>query len=66
MKKELTNKAEIRLTGLAIRTNNKNELNPQTSKIGELVGQFFSQNIARQIPNRKKPWCNFICLYRVR
>jgi len=53
MKKELVNKPEIKLIGLRIRTNNKNEMNPQTSKIGELAGRFWSQSIANQIPNRK-------------
>lgn len=48
-------KAEIKLVGLAVRTNNKNEMNPQTSKIGELASRFWSQNIAGQIPNRKNP-----------
>ena len=55
MKKELVNKPEIKLIGLTARTNNKNEMNPQTSKIGELAGRFWSQNIASQIPNRKNP-----------
>lgn len=55
MKKELVNRPEIKLMGLTARTNNKNEMNPQTSKIGELAGRFWSQNIANQIPNRKNP-----------
>jgi predicted transcriptional regulator YdeE len=55
MKKELVNKPEIKLVGLTARTNNKNEMNPQTSKIGALAGQFWSQNIASQIVNRKNP-----------
>lgn len=55
MKKELANKSEIKLVGLTARTNNKNEMNPQTSKIGELAGRFRSQEIANQIPNRKNP-----------
>ncbi len=53
MKKELVNKPEIKLVGLTVRTNNKNEMNPQMSKIGELAGRFWRQNIANQIPNRK-------------
>lgn len=32
MKKELVNKSEIKLVGLTARTNNKNEMNPATSK----------------------------------
>lgn len=55
MKKELSNKSEIKLVGLKARTNNKSEMNPQTAKIGELAGRFWGQNIANQIPNRKNP-----------
>lgn len=55
MKQELANKSEIKLVGLTARTNNKNEMNPQTSKIGELMGRYWTQNIANQIPNRKNP-----------
>jgi predicted transcriptional regulator YdeE len=55
MKKELENKSEIKLVGLTARTNNTNEMNPQTSKIGELASRFWSQNIAAQIVNRKNP-----------
>jgi predicted transcriptional regulator YdeE len=55
MKKEIVNKQEIKLVGLTARTNNQNEMNPQTSKIGELASRFWSQNIAGQIANRKNP-----------
>lgn len=55
MKKELVNKSEIKLVGLTARTNNKNEMNPQTSKIGELAGRFWSHHMADQIFNRKNP-----------
>lgn len=55
MKKELTNKTEIKLVGLTARTNNKNEMNQQTSKIGDLAGHFWKQNVASQIQNRKNP-----------
>ncbi len=55
MRKELENKSEIKLVGLTARTNNKNEMNPQTAKIGELAGRFWSQNVASQISNRKNP-----------
>lgn len=55
MKKELENKSEIKLMGLTAHTNNKNEMNPQTAKIGELAGRFWGQNIANQISNRKNP-----------
>ena len=55
MKKELSNKSEIKLIGLTARTNNKNEMNPATAKIGELAGRFWGQNVAAQILNRKNP-----------
>lgn len=59
MQKELANKSEIKLVGLTARTNNINEMNPQTSKIGELAGRFWSQNVAGQISNRKNPGVTF-------
>lgn len=55
MKRELTTKPEIKLIGLTARTNMKNEMNLETSKIGALAGQFWGQNIAAQILNRKNP-----------
>lgn len=59
MQKELTNKPEIRLIGLTIRTNNKNEMNPATTKIGVLAGHYWGQSIAEQISNRKNPGVTF-------
>lgn len=55
MQKEFINKSEIKLIGLSTRTNNKNEMNQQTSKIGELAGRYWGQNLAAQIPDRKNP-----------
>ena len=55
MKKEAINQQEIELIGLSVRTNNKNEMNPQLSKIGELAGRYWTQNRAAEIPNRKNP-----------
>ncbi|MBP9726199.1 MAG: GyrI-like domain-containing protein [Gammaproteobacteria bacterium] len=55
MKKEFVNKSEIKLIGLKTRTNNKNEMDPKTSKIGKLAGHFWSQSIASKISNRKNP-----------
>lgn len=55
MKKELINNPEIKLVGLTTRTNNKNEMNAATSKIGELVERFWGEDIASQLPNRKNP-----------
>jgi predicted transcriptional regulator YdeE len=55
MKNELINKSEINLVGLTARTNNKNEMNPEKSKIAALAGRFWGQNVASQIENRKNP-----------
>ena len=55
MEKALINKQEIKLVGLTARTNMKNEMNPQTSKIGALAGQFWSQNVVSRISNRTNP-----------
>jgi predicted transcriptional regulator YdeE len=55
MQKELANKSEIKLVGLTARTNNNDEINPQTSKIGEIMGRYWSQNIAAQISDRINP-----------
>jgi predicted transcriptional regulator YdeE len=55
MKKELANKSTIKMIGLSARTNNKNEMDPATSKIGELAGRFWSQNLGAQIADRKNP-----------
>lgn len=55
MKKELVNKPEIKLAGLTVRTNNKNEMDPNIAKIGELAGRFWRENIAAQITHRKNP-----------
>lgn len=59
MHKELVNKPEIKVIGLSVRTNNRNEMNPATGKIGGLVGRYFSQHLAEQIPNRKHPGVTF-------
>lgn len=59
MKKELITKLELKLVGLTVRTNNKNEMDPKTSKIGELAGQFFGKNISNQIPNKTNPGITF-------
>jgi len=59
MEKALINKSEIKLVGLSARTNNKNEMSQETSKIGQLFGHYASQNIASHIANRKSPGVTF-------
>lgn len=55
MKKVTVKMQEIKLIGLSARTNNNNEMNPQTSKIGELAGRYWSQDVAAQMSGRKNP-----------
>lgn len=59
MKKEKVTKPVIKLLGISIMTNNANERDPQTAKIGPLVGRYFSQNIAANMPHRKNPGVTF-------
>lgn len=53
MKKELTNKSEMKLMGLSARTNNNNEMNPLTAKIGELFWRYSNKYIANLMHERK-------------
>ncbi len=59
MKKELVNKREIKLVGLSTRTNNQNEMDAKTAKIGALMGEFFGKNKAVHISGRKSPGKTF-------
>ncbi len=46
---------EITLIGIKTRTNNQNEMNSETAKIGPTVGQYFSQQLSSKIHNRTSP-----------
>lgn len=59
IRKEITNKAEIKLIGIAARTNNRNEMDVHSAKIGITAGYYWQNNIAQQIPNRVKPGVTF-------
>lgn len=59
MQKEIIQKPEIKLVGLCVRTNNKNEMDPATGKIGPLIQHYWNQNIAAQIQARKNPGVTF-------
>lgn len=43
------------LAGLTVRTNNKNEMNPSSGKIGLLVQQYWNDGVAARISNRTNP-----------
>ncbi len=53
MKKEKINCDKIILAGISVRTNNKNEMEPEKAKIGSLFENYFMKGLANQIPNRK-------------
>jgi len=55
MKKKKTELQALTLVGLTARTNNKNEMSPETSKIGSLAGSYWGKQIANDIKHRVKP-----------
>lgn len=55
MEKSLTILDEFILVGLTARTNNKNEINPKTSKIASLAQAYWHQQIAQLIKHRRQP-----------
>lgn len=59
IRNEITNKAEIKLIGISTRTNNRNEMDAKSAKIGVTAGYYWENNIASQIPNRVKPGVTF-------
>ncbi len=55
MQKQKVQLPEMILVGLAVRTNNQNEMNPETSKIGELSKLYWNNQVANSICHRIKP-----------
>ncbi len=55
MKKALTKLNGFTLIGLTARTNNKNEMNPQTSKIAPLAKSYWYGGVANHIKHRRQP-----------
>lgn len=62
MKKTSSKREEIKLVGLKVRTNNKNELGSLEGKIFPCVQQYFQQQLFNKIPNRKNPGTT-LCVY---
>lgn len=62
MKKTQTTLPEIKLVGLTVRTNNKNESDWMKGKIFPCVKEYFSQQYFEKIPHRKKPGTT-LCVY---
>lgn len=55
MKKQTIQLPTLNLVGLTIRTNNKDEMNPDSAKIGKLAGSYWQTQIANQIQHRTHP-----------
>jgi predicted transcriptional regulator YdeE len=55
MQKEKIGLGEITLVGLTARTNNKNEINLETSKIGALASKYWGNQLANDIHSRSNP-----------
>lgn len=52
MNKEKVKLDGMHLVGISIRTNNQNELNPETAKISKLLDKYWGEQIANGIKNR--------------
>ncbi|MDX2346990.1 MAG: effector binding domain-containing protein [Legionella sp.] len=55
MQKEKLNLGQLNLIGLKIRTNNRDEMNPETSKIAMLAGQYWGEQVANAFKGRIHP-----------
>ncbi|MCS5711328.1 effector binding domain-containing protein [Candidatus Berkiella aquae] len=55
MRKEIIHKPDFKLVGLSVVTNNANEQDPTLAKIGPLVANYFSHQIAQHIKHRIHP-----------
>lgn len=53
MQHSLIHLNEIKLVGLKVRTNNQNEMNSATSRIGPCYGRYFAEQISSKIPHKK-------------
>lgn len=62
MRKEMIQLPQMSLVGIKVRTNNKNEIDPATAKIGSMMQRYFQEQIAQQITERKNP-NRTICVY---
>ena len=55
MQKQKIQHPEITLIGLAVRTNNQNEMQPEKAKIATLAGKYWERQVANDIKSRSKP-----------
>ena len=52
MKKQLSHLPEIKLVGIATRTCNADEMNPNKAKIGQLMGHYWQDSLSQKIMHR--------------
>ena len=62
MEKMIVILQDIKIVGISERTNNANEANPATAKIGPTVQSYMQENVPAKINNRARPNVNF-CVY---
>ena len=62
MEKSYLQLKEIKLVGITVRTENANEMNPETSEILKLINKYFDEKVNEKIGNRVKPWTTY-CAY---
>jgi predicted transcriptional regulator YdeE len=62
MNKELIKLPEMKLMGISIRTNNREEVSPGTAKILGCAQRYFQEHLADKTPHRKRPGTTF-CAY---
>lgn len=55
MKSTEMKKEEIKIVGLKVRTNNRNEFNPESSKISVLVNEYYQKQLAEKVKHRSSP-----------
>ena len=55
MQKEKQTLGQLNLIGLTARTNNLNEMNPETSKIAALAGKYWGEQLADSFKHRINP-----------
>ncbi|MGE4348406.1 MAG: GyrI-like domain-containing protein [Candidatus Berkiella sp.] len=59
MQKKQNEMTALKLVGITVRTNNKNEMNPKYAKIGELAERYWGEGLANQLQNRVNPGKTF-------
>ena len=62
MQKQMIKISEMKLVGIAARTNNANEMKPETGKIPSMIQKYCHGGLSEKILNRKNPGTTY-CVY---